>query len=87
VVRTLQNGQKIQICPQLFQMAINYTYIFHSKALQNFIPNWDFRYENIRSGNPVFYRRMDQTAQKMKTRERRQTEQKRCLGGWGTGKR
>jgi hypothetical protein len=35
-----------------YQMNVKYTNIFHPSALQN-IPNWDFWYEKIPSGNPA----------------------------------
>jgi hypothetical protein len=35
-------------------MAIKYTYLFYSKALQN-VPIWDYWYGKIPSGNPGFY--------------------------------
>jgi hypothetical protein len=37
-------------------MAIKYSNVFHSKALQNIKihPNWDFWYEKFSSGNPDF---------------------------------
>jgi hypothetical protein len=37
---------------KIFQMAIKYINIFHSKASKIY-PNWDFCNENIPSGNPV----------------------------------
>jgi hypothetical protein len=36
----------------IFQLAMKYAKIFHSKALQKY-PNWIF-FENIPSGNPAF---------------------------------
>jgi hypothetical protein len=42
--------QDIPKCCQIFQMDINYTNSFHSKALQNL----DFWFENIPSGNPAY---------------------------------
>jgi hypothetical protein len=43
----LPNGHKI------YQTAIEYPNLFHSKALKNY-PNRDFWSENITSGSPAF---------------------------------
>jgi hypothetical protein len=37
---------------KIFQMAIKYINIFHTKALKNY-PNRDFWFENKPSGNPA----------------------------------
>jgi hypothetical protein len=50
-VEKIPNGRKI------FQMAVKYTNIANSKALQNY-PYWNFWYDNIQSGNPA----LDQAA-------------------------
>jgi hypothetical protein len=59
VTKKLPNGHKVPIPNgrKIFQKAIKYTDIFHTKALQiQYPPYWDFWYENTPSGNPVLCR-------------------------------
>jgi hypothetical protein len=47
--QTIPNVRKI------VQMTLKHATIFHSKSPSKIYPNWDFRFENIPSGNPVSF--------------------------------